>query len=1121
MVTVRVLGELALESDGHPIDGIASHRARSLLGWLAVHPGLQPRSRVAGVLWPDVLEESARGSLRTTLATLKRELGPAAAVVTATRDRVGIEPGAGASIDLHAFEKLVSAGELAQAVWLCRGELLADLDDDWVREPREQHRHELLGALGRLADEAERSGDLDAALRRTREQVALDPLSEEAQRELVRRLDAGGDRAAALAAYEAYRERLARDLGIPPSAQTRELVERVRRGTTSTESVHSALPPMLSRSEPVRMVGRDAELRRLGEALDSVADRGLGAAVVTGEPGSGKTRLAAEFARRAHGSGAAVWAGRCYEDSPAAYGPFVEALRGRVDLDRLPRWAAAELGRLLPELDESGTAGSPSEGGDPEAARLRLFEAVASVVRDAAGRSPLVLVVDDLQWADPSTVLMLAHLTRSASSARVLLLGTVRNREAGAPDRRIHALLGELGRERRLLRLPLEGLAEDEVSELAASWLGEAPSPGLAAELHRRTAGNAFFVEQLLRQAEEGGVADLAVRVPAGVRDAVGERVEKLGRRGADALAVGAAIGDEFGTREVAEVLGRGIAEVVGHLDAALAASLVREVPGSAGRLRFAHDLVRETVYDGLSAGRRALLHLEIADALERLDGDNGERLPELARHLIEAGADGDVERAAGYALGAARQALARLAYEDAAGVCDRALQLAEQARATGHWRVALLLASGDAWLRAGDEGCARARFVEAAEAARSIGEPELLARAALGFAGLGVSITGPRADVCALLEEALSAVPATSALRPPLLARLAIELYYEPPPRGRSATLSEEAVAAARRVGGKAVLDALNARHVALWGPDHLEERLEIADELVELARRLGDRETELQGCNWRVLDLLEAGRFDLAEDAIGVHEAMAAELRLPAYSWHGHMWRAMLAGLRGRFEEADGLTTEGEAIGRRAGDENAAQLFRIQHLYWRWSTGGLTEADVITMEQIERASPVPHVWRGALAHALTDLGGAERARAWLEFGVRDLEGIPRDVNWLVTLTLLGHAAAELGDLVRTKSIYELALPYGGRDVFAGRATVCYGSADLMLGIMADALSRRDEAERHFEAALQRHSEIGAVALFARTRELFAAMLERRGEVARAGAVRKTPHAPLTRISR
>jgi DNA-binding SARP family transcriptional activator/pimeloyl-ACP methyl ester carboxylesterase/class 3 adenylate cyclase len=232
MLSVSVLGELSLEADGRPLDQIASRRARSLLGWLAVHPGMHPRARVASVFWPEVLDDSARSSLRTSLATLKRELGPEAAdVVTATRERVGIEPGQEVEIDLDGFARLVSRGELQEAAALCHGDLLADLDDDWVNEPREHHRRDLMDVLGRIAADADDAGDLDAALDRSREQIALDPLAEEAQHKLIERLAAAGDRAGALAAYKAYDARLRRDLGIAPSASIRELATNVRSGS--------------------------------------------------------------------------------------------------------------------------------------------------------------------------------------------------------------------------------------------------------------------------------------------------------------------------------------------------------------------------------------------------------------------------------------------------------------------------------------------------------------------------------------------------------------------------------------------------------------------------------------------------------------------------------------------------------------------------------------------------------------------------------------------------------------------------------------------------------------------------------------------------------------------------
>ena len=679
-IVVRVLGELALEVGGRDTNGIASHRARSLLGWLAVHPGLHPRSRVAGAFWPDVLEESARSSLRTTLATLKRELGqPAAGVVTATRERVGIEPGPETRIDLHAFEQLVSRGELEEAADLCRGDLLVDLDDDWVNEPREQHRQQLLDVLGRLAEEAESSGDLDAALHRTREQVTLDPLSEEAQRELVRRLAATGDRTGALSAYQAYGARLQRELGLAPSAGIRELVEGVRQGESVPAEAHSPpapLPPMLARTESGPMVGREDELEQLHSALAGAAEGDLRSVLLSGEAGSGKSRLAAEFAREAHASGAEVWAGRCYEDSPVPYSPFVESLRHRVTKDVLPAWVAVELTRLLPELSGFDPA-SHSPAADSAEARYRLFEAIVSVLASSSDQTLVVLLLEDLQWADRSTLLMLAHLTRAASSSPMLVLGTVRDSEP-CPEG-LTTLSSELARERRLVRIPIEGLSEPEVGELASAWLTSERPAGLDAELRARTGGNPLFIEELLRDAEDAGrlgEAGMAIGVPARVHDVIGQRVDRLGKPCADALAFAAVLGDEFEVSELGEAADRERDDLVESLDAALAARLLREAPGAAGRYRFSHELVRETVYEDLSAGRRSLLHLRTADAIERIHGDDPKRLPELARHLVDAGPAGDPERAVRYLLLAAEQAERGLATAEAIDLYNQALKL-------------------------------------------------------------------------------------------------------------------------------------------------------------------------------------------------------------------------------------------------------------------------------------------------------------------------------------------------------------------------------------------------------------------------------------------------------------
>jgi predicted ATPase len=271
---------------------------------------------------------------------------------------------------------------------------------------------------------------------------------------------------------------------------------------------------------------------------------------------------------------------------------------------------------------------------------------------------------------------MLAHLTRTASSSRILVLCTARDSEPG-PDG-LSPLLGELAHDRRLVRIPVEGLSEVEVGKLASAWLSEQPR-GLAAELYVRTGGNPLFVEELLRHAQGAaylGEGGLAAEVPAEVREVIGQRVDRLGKPGSETLACAAVLGYEFDLRELAEASDREMDELVDTLDEALGARLLQEVPGGDARYRFSHDLVRETVYRDLSAVRRSLLHLRVADAIERLHGDDPKRLPELARHLADAGPAGDPERAVRYLLAAAEQAGRGWATGEAIALYNQALEL-------------------------------------------------------------------------------------------------------------------------------------------------------------------------------------------------------------------------------------------------------------------------------------------------------------------------------------------------------------------------------------------------------------------------------------------------------------
>jgi DNA-binding SARP family transcriptional activator len=1102
MLRIRLVGDLDLELDGRRLEPSASRRARSLLAWLAYHPGLHTRARVASALWPEVLDSSARASLRTTLATLRRDLGEeVAAIVVAERERVGIVASADVWVDVREGEQLAAQGRHAEALELMDGDLLTDLDDDWVLDERSAHRSRVAELLAAAADAAEEAGDLDAAVQYARRRLELDPVSEDAVRALMRRLDRIGDSAAAVATYETFRSTLRRELGMAPSPETRDLVEELRsdgRGEETSAGLAPPLPGALVLGEQAPLVGRHDELHALLSAWQRASAGAAGVVTVAGEAGSGKTRLLIELVARVGESDATVLAGRCVEDGMVAFAPFTEALRPLVTVapDALPAWVLTELARLLPEL---GPAGAAQEG-EAQDARHRLFEAVAAAIGAAARRGPVLLVIEDLHWADQATLGMLAHVVRTVGWAPLLLAASFRDEQR--PE--LHALLDDLRREQRLEQVALAGLSQSEVGELVAARLGRAPPAEMVQAVHARTGGNPLFARALVRHVVESDpgqpverlVSAAATDVPHGVRAVVEGRLARLPGPVGEAVTMGAVVGEDFTLADVAAACETSDELAADALDAAAAAGLIDE-SGRAGQYRFAHALVRAGLIAGLTSTRQALLHRRVAEALEALPKPRREpRLPELAFHLLEAGPMVEPEKAAGFALEAAVQMSKKLAYEEAAALLERAA--AAELDELDPLRVKIPIALGEARSRLGDASAASGCFEEAARAARTLGDHELLGLAALGAAGFTVNVGPVRERVRDLLEEALAGVHPESDLRPRLLARLAIEVYYAPPITLRE-RLSAEALELGHHAGGRALLEALGARHVALWSPAHAEERLQIADELIAAARAAGDREAELQGVNWRVTDLVELGDLAAARTAIDEHERLAGELRLLGYAWFVPMWRAMLALMAGRIEEARQLSEEAGRIGRAVQDANAELLVSVQRGGIRRAATEFTDADLAAVEEQGETSPAGAAWRTWAAGILLVDGQVERARRMVLREVDGLALLPLDANWLYTAGALGIRVAYLRHAGAAATVYPLLLPFRDRTVTAGRATFCGGSAELSLGLLAATLGDRQAAIGHLELAARRNDELGAAPYAAFAREALVS-LERDG---------------------
>lgn len=1094
---VRLLGSLEVERDVKAVEVPVGRPARLVLGWLAAFPGKHARAEVAARLWPDVLDSSARASLRTALSQVRAALGPAAVHVQASREMVELG-GEGLWVDLRVFAELVASGRLEDALALCRGEVLKGLDEEWVLELRSRHATERAGAAAALVRAAKDAGESRAALVWARRLAAWEPLDETAERELMLALDAAGDRAGALRSYADFSRRLVGELRVAPSPRTRELASQLRREGSAGDA-DLRIVPFPQRLEVVRsgaFAGRQAAIARLHEALARARGGERCVALVTGEPGMGKTRLLAEFARTVHDHDALVLYGRCEEEPTIPYQPFVEALEPLADSDT-PVVGLMQAGGRRP--------GAPAA--DPEGDRARMFDAVAESFERIARLQPVVLVLDDLHWADRATLLLLRRLATRPHRSSLLLLGSARDTEL-PPGHPLTAALAQIRRDRPILRLALQGLDDAAVATLVAELTGVRPDRAAVRGLSERTAGNPFFVRELTQHAVEA--AESVLPVPHGVLDIVAARVGRLRDQTQRLLELAAVAGSEFD----AELLRTGSGEqeevVLDAIDEALRAGLLRELPDGR-QLGFVHALVREALIEALSSARRAHAHRCVAAVL----AERAQRAPErwmaaLAYHAL-AGASDDAEPALAYALDAARHAVERLAWEDAIDVLARAEALASKA-APPERLAEVLVALGEARLRAGEGDAGRAAFEEAVRLARASARDDMLARAALGTAGLVVTIVSVDEPLVALLEEALDRLrPQRGALRVRLLSRLAIALAYAPAEMRRHA-LAEEAVSTARALADSGALAiALSAAHVVYWAPEHLRARLIAADELVTLGERSADREIELHGRHWRVADLLERGDVAAAEEEVARYERVAAEARLPAFSWYVPAWRAALAGYRGDLPSARRFADEAYAQGTHARDANADLVLNANHYTLHIVAEAWDEFDLSDLrDRVD--SPAGRSYRAHLAHCLAELGDDVAARALLaEAAAEGFDRMPRDANLLIGLAQLADTCAALGDRERAAAVVPLLEPFADRMVSLVRATGLAGSAARPLGRALATAGRWSEAIAALEEAIAADRSRGGIPFAARAqRDLAEVLLARAapGDGARAGGL-------------
>ncbi len=862
-------------------------------------------------------------------------------------------------------------------------------------------------------------------------------------------------------------------------------------------------------------VGRDRELAELVAGLeDAIGGRGR-LFLITGEPGIGKTWLVEHLAALATAQGISVYWGRCWEGGGAPpfwpWGQVIGALAEDYDEQTLASWLGAGLAlvaQLVPGFAERfGTTKLPEVvSRESDAARFYLFEAVSGLLRHAASAHPLLLVLDDLHAADEPSRLLVEFLVRQLRGSRLVVVGTFRNTEAlRFPD--TADAVGRLLREGQLLSLG--GLSRDDVKDLIEVLSGIAPSAAQVAIVHEQTEGNPLFVREVVRLLATEATAQYAGRsglpIPGSVRAVIGRRLAPLSADAVQVLSAAAVVGREFDLALVAPACQLPVERALGGLSEAAALGVVTEDEGDegvTGLYRFSHSLMREVLYDRLPIPARTQLHRLVGEAIEREYGRESEaHVAELARHFAEVAAGGgEAIKTLAYARRAADLAMGMCAFEEAAAEYQRALQALRFVGPDEPGRCELLLRLGAAQSRAGNYQQARESCLQAADISRRLGAAEQLARAALGFGERQVEGGLINRELVALLQEALDGLSAQdSALRARLLARLSLEFTFSDELE-RTESLSGQAVAMARRLADPVALrGAIEARWMARWGPDGLEERIGLAAEMLRLAQETGDRELELLGRAHQAASSLESSDAQTVQADIAAHARLAEELPAAINRWAAMTMRTLRALLYGSFDEADRLAKE--ALSLQAGRPNVMFTHLVQVALLRWEQGRLEELRD-ELQRVVEQFPGAAFARAWLSLAEAELDHIDEAHGGLRSLAEQLPQQPRDGIWMPAVALTSVLAVRLNEPAPAAGLYSLLAPYAQHVISftAPQPVACHGSASFYLGLLATLTAQWATAGDHFETAIRVHERLEAGPLLARTRYEYARMLLVRG---------------------
>jgi class 3 adenylate cyclase/DNA-binding NarL/FixJ family response regulator len=868
-------------------------------------------------------------------------------------------------------------------------------------------------------------------------------------------------------------------------------------------------------------VGRQAEMAHLTKALES-ARQGRGQVVLlAGSSGMGKTRLAQQLAERAEAEGALVLWGRCLEEPGAPpYWPWRQLIRGYLRGSGDARAAEtlgaglADIAEFVPEVAEqfAVAASAGTAASDTAESRFRMFDAVAAFWRRASQRVPQVLIFEDLHWADATSLRLFTFLAAEIEDSAILLLATYRDTELP----RQHPLsetLADLARSPVFHRIELAGLSSRETEEFMAAAGGGTASANFVSAIHERTEGHPLFLEETLRLMMEGRSAQspasigddprLLMKIPTGVRDVIGKRLNRLSVLTGRLLSTAACVGRTFDLDLLAQLeADKSEDDVLLALEEALAVRLIEPVPETQ-KFRFSHALIRETLYDEMLGMRRSRLHLRIGEMLEQRHAtDDPAVLPQLAYHFSEAGSGGAAAKALGYAKQSAELAAKVLAFEEAARLYRLALQLQQRhfARDAAE-RCALLLSLGDAelWLGTAEPACAS--YEEAADLARSQTLTTLFVQAAIGFERSNTQAARSGEAAVALLLEAAALHQTYDALRVELLARLCrAYVYCDRADEAKDA--HRRAVELARQLGDMSSLYlALGSIALAGYWPDLLRERLAAANEAWAIAEDLSLPRRVMDLLPFYLCDLVRAGDAAALDRLREQGLRLAEQVRSPYMLTVCQHIEVPLAISEGRFADAERCAVRALETGRRSAEDKALSAYGMQMFCLRREQGRLREA-LPMLQHFVRNTPKAQIWQPGLALLYAELDMRPECQAEFDsLPWSRATTAPSDASTMTLVAFAAEVCVYLGDAARAALLYPLLLPHAGANLLADSSGPCLGSADRVLGSLATLIARTDDAQRHFEAALVMDRQTGSRVWLAHSRYAYARMLYRRAQ--------------------